>query len=98
MTQTTDNGWQQAILQNTRVTAQLEVKVDSIEKRVTNIEKRVTNIEKRVINIEADVSHLKTDVSEIKGQLQWLKWIAGGIVTIALALIARLIGDFLIVH
>ena len=91
MTQTTDNGWQQAILQNTRVTAQLEVKVDSIEKRVTNIEKRV-------INIEADVSHLKTDVSEIKGQLQWLKWIAGGIVTIALALIARLIGDFLIVH
>ncbi|MDJ0728129.1 MAG: hypothetical protein QNJ38_23780 [Prochloraceae cyanobacterium] len=91
MTQTTDNGWQQAILQNTRATAQLEVKVDILTNKVEQIEVSVDRLENKVEKIEQDVS-------EIKGQLQWLKWIAGGIVTIALALIARLIGDFLITH
>ena len=112
MTQTRDNGWQQAILQNPRATAQLELKVDILNNKVDNIENRVSQLTDKVDKIENRVSQLTdkvdkienrfsqltTDVQEIKEQLKGFLFVKVGVVTIALALVARLIGDFLLVH
>ena len=98
MTQTRDNGWQQAILQNTRATAQLELKVDILNNKVDKIENRVSQLTDKVDKIENRFSQLTTDVQEIKEQLKGFLFVKVGVVTIALALVARLIGDFLLVH
>ena len=89
MTQTTNNGWQQAIYQNTKALGGLEVKVDTLNEKVSKIETDVSQL-------KTDVSQLKKDVSEIKGLLKLLKWIAGGVITIALALVANFISSLII--
>ena len=82
MTQTTNNGWQQAIYQNTKALGGLEVKVDTLNEKVSNIEK--------------DMSEVKGRLREIEELLKWLKWIAGGVATIALALVANFLSSFII--
>ena len=64
--QASNNGWQQAILNNTKALGGLEVKVDRLESKVEQIEVKVDRLESKVEQIEADVATLKTDISEIK--------------------------------
>ena len=91
MTQTTDNGWQQAILQNTRAIGILDNKVDTLTAKVEKIENEVSQL-------KSDVKEIKTDLSEIKEQLKGFLLIKVSVGTIALALVARLIGDYLLSH
>ena len=96
MTQTTNNGWQQAIYQNTKALGGLEAKVNDLKDDVKEIKSKISNIETEVSQLKTDVSQLKTDMSEVKGLLQWLKWLAGGVITIALALVANFLSTLII--
>lgn len=97
MTQTgSNNGWQQAIYNNTRALGGLEAQVKDLRDDVKEIKSQGLNIESRISNVETDLSQIKGKLSEIESLLKWLKWIAGGVVTIALALIANFISSFII--
>ena len=78
-----NNGWQQAIYQNTKALGGLEVKVDRLEEKLDSVGKEVTEIKTDLSQLKTDVSQLKTSVFEIKEILKWLKWIGGAIITIA---------------
>ncbi len=95
MTQAT-NGWQQAIYQNTKALGGLEVKVDTLNEKISNIAKDVSQLKTDVSELKTDMSEVKGRLSEIESLLKWLKWIAGGVGAIALALIANFISSFVI--
>lgn len=96
MTQTTNNGWQQAIYQNTKALDGLEVKVDTLNEKVSNIETDVSQLKTDISELTSDMSEVKGRLREIEELLKWLKWIAGGVVTIALALVANFLSSFII--
>lgn len=96
MTQTTNNGWQQAIYQNTKALGGLEVKVDTLNEKVSNIETDVSQLKTDISELTSDMSEVKGRLREIEELLKWLKWIAGGVVTIALALVANFLSSFII--
>lgn len=79
---------------NARQSGKLEERFDRLDERVSHLETDVAQLKTDVSQLKTDVGELKTDVSEIKVGLGWLRWIGGGIVTIALALVANFISRF----
>ncbi|MGF1479968.1 MAG: hypothetical protein ACFB4I_10815 [Cyanophyceae cyanobacterium] len=91
MTQTTNNGWQQAIYSNTKALGGLEVKVDRLETKVDSLGTDVAVLKDDVKSLKSNVAELKdnmkalmSEVSEIKPVVMWVKVIAGIVGTVAL--------------
>jgi len=100
MTQAT-NGWEQAVINNIvnngREIGKLGEKVDRVETKVDKIETRVESIEielEKLDRLELEVVEIKKRLEPIDTIIGWLKLIGGGIVTIALAIIANFIYSF----
>ncbi|MGF1478217.1 MAG: DUF1515 family protein [Cyanophyceae cyanobacterium] len=79
-----NNGWQQAILSNTKALGGLEVKVDRLEVKVDRIESDIATL-------KTDVATLKTDIGEIKPVIKWIKTGIGILGAIALGVAANLV-------
>ncbi|ELS01159.1 hypothetical protein Xen7305DRAFT_00008610 [Xenococcus sp. PCC 7305] len=76
----------------TNSTAQWE---QALLNKVTSNGERIAVVENRLNKIEEDLSEVKQTTKKIESLLGGLKWIGGGVVAIALSLIANFAYSFL---
>ena len=79
----------ETLIKNSERLAVLEQKIDGVDNRLTNVENRLTNVENQLTNVE-------NRLTEIEKLLGWLRIIGGGVVAIALSLIANFIYSLII--
>ena len=73
----------------------VEKEVKDTKQIVTNLDQRLTNVEKEVKDTKQIVTNLDQRLTSIESLLGWLKVIGGGVVAIALSLIANFLYSFL---
>lgn len=76
------------LVKNAEKLSVIEFKFGQIEPKIDNLDKRIDNLDKRIDNLD-------DRLSEIEKLLGWLRWIGGGVVAIALSLIANFVYSFL---
>ncbi len=76
--------------------SQIEPKIDNLDHRLGKVEPKIDNLDHRLSEIEPKINNLDHRLSEIEKLLGWLKIIGGGVVAIALSLIANFIYSYLI--
>ena len=64
--------------------------------KMTNNGERLAVMEQKLGGIENRLASIETTITKIESLLGWLKWIGGGVVAIALSLIANFVYAFLI--
>ena len=99
MTNPTGTQWETALLNkltsNGERIAVVEKEVKDVKQIVTNLDQRLTNVEKEVKDTKQIVTNLDQRLTSIESLLGWLKVIGGGVVAIALSLIANFLYSFL---
>ena len=86
----------ETLIKNSERLAVLEQKIDGVDNRLTNVENRLTNVENRLTNVENQLTNVENRLTEIEKLLGWLRIIGGGVVAIALSLIANFIYSLII--
>ena len=87
--------WEQAILNkltsNGERIAVVENRLEGIENRLSNTENRLGGVENQLEKINVRLTNIETTNQKIESLLSWLKWIGGGVIAIALSLIANFV-------
>ena len=84
MTNQTQTSWEQAILN----------KLTNNGERLAIVEKDISQIKEDSKDIKNRLSDIEEIITQIKSLLGWLKWIGGGVIAIALSLIANFVYSF----
>jgi hypothetical protein len=84
MTNQTQTSWEQAILN----------KLTNNGERLAIVEKDISQIKEYSKDIKNRLSNIEEIITQIKSLLGWLKWIGGGVIAIALSLIANFVYSF----
>ena len=69
----------------------VENRLTGVENRLTGVENRLTGIDNQLTRIDNRLTGVEKTMEKIESLLSWLKWIGGGIVAIALSLIANFV-------
>ncbi|MDJ0900755.1 MAG: hypothetical protein QNJ55_18280 [Xenococcus sp. MO_188.B8] len=81
MASPTGTQWEQAVLN----------KLTSNGERIAVLERDMSDVKKELTEMNKRLSGIEKTTEKIESLLGWLKWICGGIVAIALSLIANFV-------
>ena len=84
MSNPTQTSWEQAILN----------KLTNNGERLAIVERDISQIKEDSKEIKQRLSDIEQIIVQIKSLLGWLRWIGGGIIAIALSLIANFVYSF----
>ena len=83
------------LVKNAEKLSVIEFKFGQIEPKIDNLDERLDNLDEHIDNLGKRLDNLDDRLSEIEKLLGWLRWIGGGVVAIALSLIANFVYSFL---
>ena len=86
MASPTGTQWEQAVLN----------KLTSNGERVAVLERDMSDVKKELTEMNKRLSGIERTMEKIESLLGWLKWIGGGIVAIALSLIANFVYSLIV--
>lgn len=86
MTSPTGTQWEQAVLN----------KLTSNGERVAVLERDMSDVKKELSEMNKRLSGIEKIMEKIESLLGWLKWIGGGIIAIALSLIANFVYSLIV--
>ncbi len=86
MASPTGTQWEQAVLN----------KLTSNGERVAVLEKDMSDVKKELSEMNKRLSGIEKIMAKIESLLGWLKWIGGGIIAIALSLIANFVYSLIV--
>lgn len=78
----------------TNVTQNTE-KLGIVDQRLNKIDQKLNKIDQRLDVIENRLSRIELIIEKIESLLGWLRWIGGGLVAIALSLMANFVYSYL---
>ena len=88
MASPTGTQWEQAVLN--KLTSNGE-RIAVVEKDISEMKRELNEINKKMTGLEKTLASFGKTIEKIESLLGWLKWIGGGIVAIALSLIANFV-------
>ena len=78
-----------------QIVTNLDQRLNNLDQRITNVETEVKDVKQIVTNLDQRLTNLDQRLTNIESLLGWLKVIGGGVVAIALSLIANFLYSFL---